>query len=467
MRRYLCAELRTRGIETTFMRVIVIGAGEVGYDVARMLSKKQHDVVVIDIDAEALQSVEDRLDVMTILGNGTSASVLEKAGVARADLMVAVAAIDEVNVIACMMADRLGVKTTVARIRSGELTVEDGVVSTKDFGINLVIHPEDSASAEIVRLIKRSSATDVISFCDERLQIIGMRLDVLSPVLEMDLDTLVESNPTIPFRIVAIARGIRTIVPTGKDKLRYNDQVFVVARPKNVPQIIKMMGKKEGKLHEVMILGGGAIGEKVAAQLSKLKTKKVKLIEPNAAEAERLAERLDNVLVLKGQGTDIDLLATEGLAEMDAFVAVQDDEESNLVTCLLAKHLGVKKTVALLSKGAYIPISQSIGLDAAVNAKLAVSQEILQYLRGKHVLSVASIPGIDAEMLEIIAQPGSRIVGKPLNDVKIPRGILVGAKFDGKKAQIATGDTVIEAGSSAYVFVMQDKIREAEKLFAS
>jgi len=448
------------------MKVIVVGAGEVGYDVARILSKEQHDVVVIDIDQKALNSVADRLDVLTLLGNGTAASVLQKAGVTRADMLIAVAAIDEVNIIACMMADRLGVKTTVARIRSDELTVEDGVVSTKDFGINLVIHPEDSAAAEIVRLIKRSSATDVVSFCDDRLQLVGIRLDLGAPVLGMQLDRIAANNPNIPFRIVGIARGIRTILPTGEDILHYNDQVFLLARPKDVPHVIRIMGKKEGRLHEVMILGGGPIGSRVAAELSRLKTKKVKLIESDPAEAERLAEKLENVLVLHGEGTDIDLLATEGLAEMDAFVAVTDDEESNLVTCLLAKHLGVKKTIALLSRGAYIPISQSIGLDAAVSAKLAVSREILQYLRGKHVLTVATIHGLDAEMLEMVAQPGAKIIGKPMKELRLPKGVLLGAKFNGKKAKIATGETIIDEGDTAYVFVLPHKIREAEKLFA-
>ena len=448
------------------MRVIVVGAGEVGFDVARILSKEQHDVVVIDIDPDALSSVADRLDVMTLQGNGTSATVLQNAGVSRADLMVAVAAIDEVNIIACMMADRMGVKTTVARIRSDELTVESGIVSTKDFGINLVIHPEDSAAAEIVRLIKRASATDVISICDERLQLVGMRLDVRSPVLEMNLESVLASHPNVPFRVVAIARGIRTIVPTGKDTLRYNDQVFVIARPKDVPHVTKIMGKKEGRLHEIMILGGGPIGQRIAAELSSFKTKKVKLVEPDPVEAERLAEELSNVLVLNGHGTDIDLLATEGLAEMDAFVAVTDDEESNLVTCLLAKHLGVKKTVALLSKGAYIPISQSIGLDAAVSAKLAVSREILRYLRGKHVSSVATIAGLDAEMLEISAQPGAKVVGKTLRELKLPKGVIIAATFDGKKAKIATGDTVIDPGDTAYVFVLPQKIRDVERLFS-
>lgn len=447
------------------MRAIVIGAGVVGYDVAKLLSQADHDVVVIDMDADALALVNEKLDVMTVVGNGTSTKVLEDAGIRDARILVAVTAIDEVNIISCMLGDRLGVETTIARVRSDELTSTETVLDSRDFGIDLIIHPEESAAAEVVRLIRRASATDVLMLGDDRLHLVGLRLDADSPVIGHTLQELVTLRPDIRFRIMAIARGIRTILPGGSERLRKNDQVFVLARPKSIPPVLEMLGKSDRRLQNIMILGGTDIGAKVALQLSKEKTKRVKLVESNRERAEKLAENLGNCLVIHGEGTDIDLLVKEGLSDMDAFVAVTADEESNLVTSLLAKHLQVRKTIALLSNGAYIPISQSIGLDAAVNTKLAVSREVMRFLRGKHVKSVATVHGLDAEILEIEARPMATITKDSLMNLKLPKGLLIAAVMKGKEIEIATGMTQINAGDRAYIFVMPGMIAQAEKLF--
>lgn len=448
------------------MRALVVGAGEVGFEISRILAMEQHDVVVIDTDPDALQHVQDKLDVMTLQGSGTSASVLEKAGIREADMMIAVAAIDEVNIIGCMLAARLGVKTTVARVRSNELTREDSILQANDFGIDLIIHPEESAAAEVVRLIRRASATDVLTFAEGRLHLVGMRLDAGSPVIGRTLHDIVSENPQYTFRMMAIGRGIRTILPRGHTILRKNDQVFVLARPKVMPHVIRIMGKSNARIEDVMVLGGTSLGDRIAAQLSERKGNTIKLFEPNRERAKKTAERLPNVLVLHGDPTDLDLLVREGLAEMDALVAVTDSEESNLVTCLMAKHLEVSKTVALLSKGGYIPISQSIGLDAAVSTKLAVSREILRFLRGKHVTNVATIHGLDAEILDITAQRKSPITKKPLKDLKLPSGIYIGAVRRAKGIEIATGETHIEPGDCATTFVLPGMLAAAQQLFA-
>ena len=258
------------------MRVVVIGAGEVGYDVARILSQEQHDVVIIDLDANAIDEVSSRLDVMAIHGNGTSISVLEQAGLRKADMLVAVTAIDEVNIIASMIADRVGVPTTVARVRSNELVQSSSVINTDEFGIDLVIHPEESAAAEIARLVKRASATDVLTFAEGRLQLVGIRLGLDSDIVGKTLQDVVEEHSELTFRVMAVSRGIRTIVPGGNDRFRLNDQIFVLAPPKFVPPLVRLTGRKEGKVQEVMILGGTPIGARVAAQLGSEKTKRVK-----------------------------------------------------------------------------------------------------------------------------------------------------------------------------------------------
>ena len=448
------------------MRVIVVGAGEVGFDVARILVQEQHEVIVIDVDAEALERVREKLDLLAIHGTGTSAALLSDAGAEKADMLIAVTAIDEVNVIACMMADRLGVGTTIARVRSHDLSHSEAVLKAEDFGIDLIIHPEESTAAEVTRLIRRASATDVLTFCGERIHLVGMRIDRESPAIGRTMHELAAALSEYTFRVMAIGRGIRTILPRGQERIRRNDLVFVMARPKVIPHIARFMGKTDARIQNVMILGGSPVGAKIAQQLARIKHKRVKLIEPDRALAERLAETLRGVLVIHGAGTDIDLLALEGLGEMDAFVAVTDDEESNLVTSLIAKHLGVQKTVALLSKSAYIPISQSIGLDAAVSKKLAVSREILRFLRGKHVLSVATIHGLDAEILEIEADKKARITRQPLKEIDLPRGMFIGAVLHPNgDVEVATGDTHIRAGDRTIVFVLPGYVAEAERYF--
>jgi trk system potassium uptake protein TrkA len=265
---------------------------------------------------------------------------------------------------------------------------------------------------------------------------------------------------------MGIGRGIRTVLPRGQERLHKNDQIFALARPKHIPHIARILGKSASRIDSVMILGGTKVGMRVAAQLSGVRHMSLKLVEPDRTIATQLAETLEGVLVIHGDVADLDLLVAEGLGEMDAFVAVTNDEESNLVSCLMAKHLGVQKTVALLSKGGYVPISQAIGLDAAVSTKLAVSREVLRFLRGKHVMSVATVYGLDLEVLEMIAEVRSPITRKPLKELSLPAGILVGAVLHGRDVDVATGDTEIEAGDRVITFVLPARISELERLFS-
>lgn len=438
-----------------------------GFDVARMLAQEQHDVSVIDVDPDVLQTVEERLDVMAVHGNGTSTAVLDEAGIKDADMLVAVTAVDEVNIIACMMADRLDVPTTIARTRSDEIARAESVLNAQDFGIDLVIHPEESAAGEVARLIRRASATDLLTFADGRLHMVGIRLDEDSPVLGKTLQEVVQEHPEVTFRIKAIARGIRTILPRGDERLQAGDQVFVLTRPKYVTPVTRLMGKKDTQMHRIMITGGTRVGAGVAHMLSEDNTMRIKLIEPDPEVATDLARDLEDTLVINCDPTDIDALVAEGLGEMDAFVAVTNEEESNLVTCLMAKHLGVYKTVGLLSKAAYIPISTAIGLDAAVSKKLAVSREVRRFLRGKHVLSVATVHGLDAEILEIEASPRAPILSNPLKKQQLPKGVLIGAVERDGDIEVATGDTHIQPGDRVITFVMPSTVETVEELFAA
>ncbi len=455
------------------MRAIIVGAGDVGYDVARLLSLQRHDVTVVDTDPAKVDHVRDTLDVLAVLGSGTSAMTLREARVADADLLVAVTDIDEVNVIASMLAERVGksgdATTTIARVRSSEFTGSDAVLTLSDFGIDHIIHPEQSTANEVISLLRRAAATDVVDFCGGQVQLVGMRIEPDAGVVGMSLAELARQSP-LPFRVMGISRGVRTIIPSGDATIQANDQVFVLVATGRVSDVARVLGKEAGRLRHVMILGGTSVGARVASGLAGRSRRdggmEVKLVEADRRRAEYLAETLEGVLVIHGDPADIDLLAREGMAETDAVVAVTDDEESNLVSCLMAKHLEVRKTVALLSKSAYIPISQSIGLDAAVSQKLAVSREVLRFLRGSHVRSVATVHGLDAEILELEADPGAPITLAPLMEQKLPRGVLLGAVV-GSRVEIATGRTVVQSGQRAVVFATPERVGDVEPLFSA
>ena len=455
------------------MRAIVVGAGDVGYDVARLLSLQRHDVTVVDTDPAKVDHVRDTLDVLAVLGSGTSAATLRQARIEEADLVVAVTDVDEVNVIASMLAERVGKPSdktvTIARVRSDEFSGANAVLTLGDFGIDHIIHPEQSTANEVVSLLRRAAATDVVEFCGGKVQLVGMRIEKEAPVVGLTLSDIARQSP-LPFRVMGIARGVRTIVPSGDATVQGNDQVFVLVETGRVTEVARVLGKEAGRLRHVMILGGTNVGARVAAGLAGRTRRKggmeVKLVESDRRRAEALAETLEGVLVIHGDPSDIDLLAREGLAETDAVVAVTKDEESNLVSCLMAKHLGVRKTVALLSKSAYIPISQSIGLDAAVSQKLAVSREVLRFLRGAHVRSAATVHGLDAEILELVADPGAPVTRAPLAELHLPRGILLGAVVGGR-VEIATGQTVVRPGQRAVVFATPERVGDVEPLFST
>ena len=446
------------------MKIVVLGAGAVGFDIARMLSQEGHEVTVMDKNEDVLSRVRDQLDVLALQGNATSARDLREAGAHQADILIAVTSIDEVNIVACMLAWKLGAQTRIARVRNDELTRPGALIQPQDLGIDRVIHPEESAAQEIGLLLQRAAATDVLNLAHDQLQVVGIRLDAQCPVLNLPLKTLAEQHPELSFRIVAIVRGLRTIIPRGNDILRRNDQIFVIAPTEQMPAAIRLLGKENVHFRNIMILGGGPVALKTAKWLVNRGEYSIKLIEPDRDRAVELASELPEVLVIHGDGTDIDLLVSEGIGEVDAFLAVSPDEENNLVTCLMAKHLGVPKTVALVSKPNYVPLSQTIGLDAAVNEKIAAANEVLRYVRGTHVLSVATIPGLAAEVLDLEVSPHSRLRGKTLRDAPIPRNSLIGGIERAGKAFIPTGQSRIEAGDRLIVFALPDVLQELERL---
>lgn len=446
------------------VKIIIVGAGEVGFHLAKMLSVERHDITIVDPDPDRIERSRQHLDVMAVEGSGTSTQMLEKLGAREADLLIAVTSFDEVNVLSCMIAGKLGTRRRIARVSNYDLLSEESPLSPQDFGIDLTVYPEGIAAQEVVRLIKRSAATDVLEFAEGRIQIIGLKLDGQSPLINRKLSDVVKDYKDLVFRAVAISRGGRTIIPTGEDVFRKNDQVFSVSKTEFVQDMLKLAGKEAEQLNNVMILGGGKVGRHVAELLQH--DCNVKLIESKKDVSEELAGSLERTLVIHGEASDIDLLATEGIMDMDAYIAVTEDEETNIISCLMAKHLGVKKTIAMIDNLDYLPLAGTIGLDVAVNKKLSVAQVILKFVRKGEIVSVATLHGVDAEVIEFIAQKGSVATKKPLREIKFPAEAIVGCIIHADDVTIPVGESRIQPGDRVVVFTLPKAIPAVEKFFS-
>jgi trk system potassium uptake protein TrkA len=329
-----------------------------------------------------------------------------------------------------------------------------------------MIHPEMSVAREIVLLVKRAAASDVVSLAEGKMQLVGIRLDRNSPLAGKKLLEVAQLVPKTPFRVVAIYRGGFTLIPFGNDRLQANDHIFVLARTEDISDVLGITGHENRKIRNIMITGGTTVGAMIARMLSEDDTDwKVKLIEPDYETSYELATELRDVLVLHGNPTDPNLLVTEGITETDVFIAVTEDEESNIISCLMAKHLKVPKVIAMVSKSDYIPLSQTIGLDAAVNKKLAASNEIHRMVRKGSVLSVAALHGIKAEVLEFEAAATSKITGHTMAKLVFPKGCVVGGIIRNGVAEVATGNTIVEAGDRVIVFCLPESIDKITSYF--
>lgn len=448
------------------MKIVIIGVGEIGYDLADVLSKEKHDVIVLDRDKDRLNRVSENMDVLCMEGNATSAKDLVDSGVKDADILIAVTSIDEVNMIASMMSKRLGAKMVIARVRSDELSRPNAPLKPTDLGIDVLIHPEQSAAQEIVRLIKRASASDLITLADGKMQMIGLRIGKESPLVGKTISEYAETHPEITFRVVAISRNGMTIIPSGAVRIQKLDQIFILAKTPTIPNVVKTTGKPDVEINRIMIAGGTPIGAMIARILCQQDEKyNIKLIEPDYDTAAELAQEFKDVLVLNGNPSDPDLLATEGITDTDAFISVTEDEESNIISCLMAKHLEVKKTVALVSKSDYIPLSQTIGLDAAVNKKSAASNEIHRHVRGGRIVSVTALQGTKAEVIELQANSKSKITKKPIYKINFPNGCVVGGILSNGSTEIATGESQIKSNDRVIIFCLPEAIEKVTSLF--
>ncbi len=445
------------------MNILIIGAGEVGFHLSKKLSAEKHNITILEKDPNQAHRAEEQLDARVVIGSGSSFEDLKVAKIDQIEIIVALSNIDEVNLLACHYAKKLNIPHKIARVRNPEFVEPDFILSKEELGVDMLIHPEKETANAIVRLIKQSSATDIVEFSGGQIQLMGIRLERNSSILNRQLKEIWAEYRNLAARIVAINRKERTIIPGGNDILIAGDQIFIICDKKSISQVVQITGKENVIIQNIMILGGGLIGLYVARQLED--NMNIKIIESRSDKSEEIADFLKKALVIHGDGTDMDLLAVEGIIDMDSFIAVTGDDETNIISTLMARHLRVPRTIALVNKTEYLPITPTIGMDAVVSKKLLTVNAILRFIQKSTLERIASIPGIEAEIIEIIAQNHSKITKKPLKNVQFPHFAIVGAVQRNKEVLIPTGDTQIKSGDRVVIFTIPNALSAVEKLF--
>ena len=452
------------------MKIVIEGAGEIGSHLAKMLRAEANEVTVIDNDARRLSALNAYADVETVSGNPSSISTLRSAGVAKADLFIAVYPFttQEVNIVSALLAKRLGARKVIARVNDEDCLSAENRLLFKELGIELMFYPEKSAADEIVQSLRQVSAMESMDFARGKLQISVFRIDEESPMVDLRLQEFVQAmtpEETMLFRIIAITRDEQTIIPKFDTKFQFGDLVFTVSKREGMASLVKHFGKAEKPIGKVMILGGTQIGEMVARSLSsQLAT--VKIIEKDKARSMELTSRLpDSVLVVNGDGSDSDFLYEEGIRDYDAFIALTESDESNILSCVVARKFGVSRTVAEVENIEYIRLAEEMGVDTVINKKLITAGKIFKFTLSGKARFVKYLSGSNAEIIEYTVAPGSAITKAPLKDLNFPRNAIIAGVIRGSDSFIAVGDTRIEDYDRVAIFALPQTIKDIDKFF--
>ncbi len=446
------------------LKIVIVGAGEVGFHIAQRLSEEQKQVVVIDLNADKLRRIEDNMDVQTIQGSGSSPAVLKDAGAENAAIFLAVTDSDETNIVACLFANAIAPKAMkLARIRTEEYTTAyPKLLSSGSLQISMLINPEQEIVRSIERLLTMPGAVEYGQLADGFIRMVGMRVEG-GPLVDQPLTRFRDIVQDDGMMVGAIARGQKLIVPSGADTIKIGDVVYFAYKPTSQRALLRALHRTRGNIGTACIVGGGNIGLRLA-RLLEGKGVDTKLIEINPGRCEQLADQLQGTLVLHGDGTDKSLLQEEHIDQMDAFIAVTGDEESNILSCLLAKSLGVKETVARVNKAAYLPLVEAIGIEHSVSPRLSAVNSILQYIRQGKVLSSVSVGGDAAEMLEALVDEDSRIAGRRVYQLGLPKGILLLGIIRNAEAFIPSGQTVIQPQDRIVLLSLREKMSKLEEI---
>ncbi|GAA4831835.1 Trk system potassium transporter TrkA [Algivirga pacifica] len=447
------------------MKIVIAGAGDVGFHLARLLTNEDQDITIIDVDADRLNYAAQHLDVATVKGSSTSFETLEKANISKAHLLIAVTAAEDTNLLTASIGKQLGAKRTIARISNSEFLQNRDKFDLRNLGIDELISPELLATKEVKRLLKEAAITDTFEFERGLLSLIGITIDEEADHLSNK--TLRETaylNPNYDFLTVAILRNNETIIPRGDTRFETGDHVYYIAKPEGVSRVLKLTGKqKDKKIRSIMILGGSRVGFYAARSLSSKYN--VILIEKDKDKCFELADLLPNTLVINGDGRDVELLQEEGIDNIDAFIAVTGDSETNIISSLVAKNHGVDKTIALVENIDYIHLSQNMGVDTLINKKLIAANFIFRYIRKGQVLSLTSLHGVDAEVLEFVVNEGAPITRAPLSELDIPKTAIIGGIIRKGKSYVPKGSFTFKPYDRVVVLSRPECIHKVEFFF--
>lgn len=443
------------------MKVVIAGAGEVGTHLAKMLSNENHDIVLLDDSPEKLSLISNEVDLMTVTGSAHSFQDLKKTGLAKSDLFIAVTPFEERNVLACSMATYLGVERTIARINNSEYLKENYKAKLRNLGIDELIYPESLAAKEIVASVKQTGTRQIIEFSGGKLILLGIKVRNNAPILDTSFKDLAEKNAHI--LVVAINRDGITIIPKGDDSIKSGDIVFFVTTRSEQQNVFKLTGKKLFEVKNIMFLGGSRIAQKTIEKLGD--QYRIKVIESDLERCEKIADKFENVLVINGDGRNIDILKEEGIDKMDAFVATTGNSETNILGCHLAKNFGIKRTIAEIENLAYMQIAENMDIGSIVNKKLNAASYIYRFTLNAAISKVKCLTASDAEVFEFIAKEGARITQKPIKDLDFPAEAKIGGIIRGNNGYIAHGYTQIQHGDKVVVFTLPSGIKKLEKYF--
>jgi trk system potassium uptake protein TrkA len=443
------------------MKIVIAGAGEVGTHLAKMLSRVNHDIILLDEDQNRLQQISNQIDIMTVPGFVNSFKDLKEAGVPGADLFIAVTPFEDRNIVACIIAKDLGARRTVARVNSGEFISEKNRERLTRFGIDEIIYPENLAAKQIVNSIKQVGTREMIEFSGGKLILMGIKVRENAPILNKTLEEISATNNEI--RAVAITRGQKSLIPHGKDMVLNGDIVFFITTKSNQQLILEITGKKNFEVRNIMILGGSRIAQKTVEKLGD--QYKIKVIEIDRERCLRIAGKFGDTLVIHGDGRNLDLLKEESLEQMDAFIAVTGNSETNLLSCHLAKSYGIRRTIAEIENIDFLTMAEEIGIGSIINKKLLAASYIYKYTIGRFVENVKCLTASDAEVFEFQIKSDSKITQKPLKDLCLPVDIIICGIIRNNVGFVATGETQIKTGDLVVVLTLSSSIDKLDKYF--
>lgn len=446
------------------MRIIIAGAGEVGTHLAKMLSNENHEILLIDTEETRLKPIDSSLDVLTYHGSATSVHLLQNTLKKKTDLFIAVTHSENTNITAAILAKRLGALKTIARIDNLEYLEHSNEEFFRNMGIDSLIYPELIAAREVLGLLHETGTTEFMEFSGGKLAMYVQKLDEKAPILNKSLEEIAIKYKTNKYRAVAIKRQDVTIIPRGKEQFQLGDLVFVISTHEGIDEMMKTSGKENFEAKSIMILGGSRIGKHVALYMQK--TCEVKLIDSDLERCEALAEILENTLIINGDCRNVDLLTHEGISKMDAFVAVTGNSETNILSCLLAKKMGVKKTIAEVENMEYINLAENSGIDTIINKKISAASRIFRHTTNPNVTQVKYLTGADAEVLEFNVPVNAKITKGTLRSMDFPDDAIVGGGTREGVPFIATGDTIIKANDKVVVFTLPAAYDKISKFFS-